>query len=156
MADKTKTTKQMIKVSIVAYIPAPTFDLESFKVCDAKIKKIEAFIREEATEVQRFAKDQVGRQYDIEQQKAGAKTVKTGTVVVEDEASEDAYTPITFPKSWATEEGEVTIERVIEKARLKASLSQAAWDELTDENRDAFTQEMIGEMGLLAEDAEEE
>lgn len=58
-----KIQKQMIKVSIIAYIPAPDFNLESFKAADEKIKKIRSVVDETAYEVQRFTTDQVGRQY---------------------------------------------------------------------------------------------
>ena len=38
MADKPKqTAKKMIKVTVTGYIPAPSFDLESFKKADAAI-----------------------------------------------------------------------------------------------------------------------
>lgn len=61
-----KTTKPMIKISIIAYIPSPTFTAESFAECEAKRKKIRAFIEEETDEVATFSETPVRRQYEVE------------------------------------------------------------------------------------------
>lgn len=70
MADKPKqTTKKMIKVTVTGYIPAPSFNLESFKKADAKIRQIENFAAEnlEFSEVQ---KREVGKLVPVEDEPA--------------------------------------------------------------------------------------
>lgn len=56
----------MIKISVIAYIPAPTFTAESFAECEAKRKKIRAFLEEETDEVATFSETPVRRQYEVE------------------------------------------------------------------------------------------
>jgi len=148
-----KTTKPMIKVSIIAYIPAPDMmDRDSFEACHNKLEKIESFIREEATEVARFAKDPVGRQYDVEEPKAAEAAPKA-----EGNATTAAPSLIgsnVQPASWATEEGTVQLGDVVSAARLKASLSIEEWNEQDESAREALIADMVEEMKLKPEDAE--
>lgn len=141
-----KTTKPMIKISIVGYIPAADImDRDSIEEQFSKLERIKNFADEEFHEVETFAKRAVGRQYDAPEPKTEPAPKAEVT---------ETYTPIEFPKSWAAEQGIVSIDDVKTKARHKASMSAEEFAELPAEESDALIAAMVQEMDLKPEDAE--